>query len=447
MPQFVKNIIDRSIAIWKYCADGVWSDNRRIWWVNMVKTLNITVKSFLDTDIQSQACALTYRTLLAIVPALALVFAIGRGFGFQNLLQDELLRIFPAQHQMIIYALSFVDSYLNQASEGLFVGVGIVFLLWTLISLVGSVEDAFNRIWIVKEGRSIWRKITDYTAMFLILPVLMICSSGLTIFVSSSLSSLFEISFMTPVLTVIFECGSWIFTWLFFTAVFMLIPNTHVRFTNALIAGIFSGTGFLILQWLFVSGQLYVSKYNAIYGSFSFLPLMLLWMQLAWVICLTGALICYASQNIFLYSFSNQVKAISPDYNRQVTVAVAAAIVQRFTAGMPPLTSRQIALAYGLPSRLVSETISTLCRAGVASMVVIDEKKEIYGYQPAVDPDTLTVAELLRRINDLGMQDFIPGFNANFPGVTSAMSQIRQAKLNQAKQFKLSDIQIIQPND
>jgi len=442
MSQFIKNITDRFVAVWKYCADGVWGDTRRTWWINMVKTLNITVKSFLDRDIQSQACALTYRTLLAIVPALALLFAIGRGFGFQNLLQDELHRVFPAQHQMITYALSFVDSYLNQASEGLFVGVGIVFLLWTLISLVSSVEDAFNRIWIVKEGRSIWRKITDYTAMFLILPVLMICSSGLTIFVSSSLSSLFEISFMTPVLTVLFEFASWIFTWLFFAAVFMLIPNTRVRFGNALIAGIFSGTGFRILQWLFVSGQLYVSKYNAIYGSFSFLPLLLLWMQLAWVVCLSGALICYASQNIFLYSFSNQVKAISPDYNRQVTVAVAAAIVQRFTASRPPLTSRQIAMDYGLPSRLVSEIIRTLCRAGVVSTVVIDEKKEIYGYQPAVDPGELTVAELTRRINDSGMRDFIPGFNTNFPGVTSAMSEIDKANLEEAEKFKLSDIQI-----
>lgn len=125
----------------------MWRDTRSNWRINLLKTLNITVRSFLDTDLQSQACALTYRTVLAIVPALALVFAICRGFGFQNLLQDQLYSLIPSQHQAMEMALKFVDSYLSQASEGIFVGVGILFLLWTLISLLGSVEDSFNQIW------------------------------------------------------------------------------------------------------------------------------------------------------------------------------------------------------------------------------------------------------------------------------------------------------------
>ena len=278
---------NRAIGFWEYCTHGVWLDSRKKWWISVVKTLNITVKSFLSTDIQSQACAMTYRTMLALVPALALLVAIGRGFGSQAVLTNELYRLFPGHKTAVEQAMVFVDSYLNQASEGIFVGVGIVFLLWTLISLMSNVEDAFNLIWNVKEGRSIWRKITDYTAMFLILPVLMICGSGLSILVSSTINTIFDFSFMTPFITAVFEIGSYVFTWFFFTAVFMLIPNTKVRFYNALIAGVFTGTAFMILQWLFVSGQLYVSKYNAIYGSFSFLPLLLIWMQLVWVICLS----------------------------------------------------------------------------------------------------------------------------------------------------------------
>lgn len=210
--------------MWNYCAQGVWSDSRTTFKVNLIKTLNITVKSFFNTDIQTQACAMTHRTLLAIVPALALIFAIGRGFGFQNLLQEELFKILPTQKQAISHALGFVDSYLDQASEGVFVGVGIVFLLWTLISLLGSVEDSFNLIWGVKQGRSIWRKLSDYTAMMLILPVLMICGGGLSIFVNNTILSFFDFPFLSPLMSVFFEVASYLFTCLFLPRYISLYP-------------------------------------------------------------------------------------------------------------------------------------------------------------------------------------------------------------------------------
>ena len=170
MPKWIQRAADRAVSIWDYVSAGVWTDNRQRWQVRVVKTLNLSVRSFLNADIQTQACAMTYRTLLAIVPALALLFAIGRGFNMQNLIEGELMHLFPAQHQAVVAALGFVDSYLNQSAEGVFVGVGIVFLLWTLISLIMNVEDTFNLVWGIKEGRSLWRKLTDYTAMLIIRP-------------------------------------------------------------------------------------------------------------------------------------------------------------------------------------------------------------------------------------------------------------------------------------
>lgn len=289
---FVTRWMDKGMGWWEYVTVGVWRDTRRNWKVDTVKTLALSAKSFFNADLQTQACAMTYRTLLAVVPALALLFAIGRGFGLQNVLQDELFRMFPAQHQAVGYAMNFVDSYLSSSSEGIFVGVGLIFLLWTLISLFGNIEDTFNLIWGVKQGRSLGRKITDYTAMLLILPVVMICASGLTILLSSTLQAFLHWTFMSPVITWVLEGVSWVLTWLFFALLYLLMPNTKVKFVNAFIAGVFAGTGFLVLQWLFVTGQLYVSKYNAIYGSFSFLPLMLIWMQLTWVITFAGGVIC-----------------------------------------------------------------------------------------------------------------------------------------------------------
>ncbi len=297
----IARITGRTIELWNFLSSGLWSDPRRTWWLNTLRTANLSVKSFLNRDIQTQACAMTFRTMLAIVPALALLLAIGRGFGMQGVLQDELFRLFPAQHTAISYAMNFVESYLNQTSEGVFLGVGIAVLLWTLISLLSNVEDSFNLIWGVKTGRSIWRKATDYTALLLILPVLMLCASGISLMLSSTLRAIFDFEFMTPVISLILEGTQILMTILFFTAAYMLIPNTKVKFGNAFLSGALAGTGFLVLQWLFVTGTLYVTRYNAIYGSFAFIPLLLIWIQLVWVICLAGAVICYSSQNVFAF--------------------------------------------------------------------------------------------------------------------------------------------------
>lgn len=144
---FLKRLVKRATEIWEYCSDGVWTDHRNNLRVNTVKTLNLTVRTFMNGDLQMKAYALTYQTLLAIVPALALLFAIGRGFGFQNILEKQLYTYFPSQHRALEMAFKFVDSCLAQASEGIFVGVGIVFLLWTIISLLSNVEITFNQVW------------------------------------------------------------------------------------------------------------------------------------------------------------------------------------------------------------------------------------------------------------------------------------------------------------
>ena len=179
-------------------------------------------------------------------------------------------------------------------------------------------------------------------------------------FLSETIDSVFHFHFLTPLISAAFEIGSWVFTWLFFTAVYMLIPNVKVKFGNAFIAGVFAGTGFLILQWIFMTGQMYVAKYNAIYGSVSFIPLMLIWLQLVWVITLSGAVLCYASQNIFEFDFKDDVDRISLRYREKVIMAVAVVIVRRFAEGLPPLTSSDLIVGYHLPSRLVGEALEAL---------------------------------------------------------------------------------------
>lgn len=442
MPSRIERIKTRAIDLWQYCSQGVWTDTRQKWWVTVVKTLNLSARTFLSGDVQTQACAMTYRTLLALVPALALLLAIARGFGFQSYVEMELYKLFPAQKTAIQYAWNFVDSYLNQASEGIFVGVGIVFLLYTLISLIGNTEDTFNMIWGVKQGRSIWRKISDYTALLLILPILIICVSGINLMLSSTLNAILPFPSLSPVISWLLEVTSWILTVLFFTAVFLLFPNTHVRFINALVAGVFAGIGFLVVQWLFVTGQMYVSRYNAIYGSFSFLPLLLIWLQLVWMITLAGAVLSYSSANIFSFSFDEEIRNMAPLYRRKTYVAVATLFTQRFGTDNPALTAREITSAYDIPARLVSDICNHLTMAGILALVVLDEKKNITGYQLSQPVERMTIGFVLQRLDSLGIRGFIPSFPARFPGIEKAFREITAQSQDLTDKYYLKDLNI-----
>ena len=439
---FITKITNKSLSLWKYLWSDVWSDTRDNWYIKLIKTLNLTVKSFLNANLQSQAAALTYHTILALVPALAILFAIGRGFGFHNLLETQLFNYIPAQKETLDTVVGFVDAYLAQSSQGLFVGIGIALLLWTMISLMSNIEGAFNSIWGIKQGRSIWRKITDYTAMLLILPVLMICSSGLSLFMTSTLQNLFAFDFMSPVISILLKCASYIFTWLFFAAMFMLIPNTKVKFKNALIAGVFTGTGFLILQWIFVSGQMYVSKYNAIYGSFSFLPLLLIWLQFTWVIILSGIAICYSSQSIYRFNFSDKINIISKDYRSKITLAMMAIIVRHFDNGNKAITLDDFTNKYDFPPRIAIEIIEELVEAQLVSKTILIDKDEEIGLQPAVDINKLSIAYVLNRLDNHGASGFVPNFDSNFSEISKALDNIESVITNNAGSSLIKDIDI-----
>ncbi len=402
---------NEALNSYEYCTSGVWNDTKSNWWIDIIKTVNLSIRSFLDKNLQLKACGLTYYTLLAIVPALALIFAIGKGFGFQNLLQTELFKYFPAQSKALETAFRFVDSYLTQSSTGIFVGIGIIFLMWTLISLMSSVEDAFNHIWGIKKGRSFYRKLTDYTAIFLILPILIICASGISIFMSASSANN---SFLSPIVSTILDTAPYILTWLFFTGTFMLIPYTKVKFKYALIAGILCGTAFQLLQWLFVTGQVYVSKYNAIYGSFAFLPLLLIWLQLTWLICLSGVVLTYSSQNIFRFNFQDTINGISPKYFDLVTIIIMTVIVKRFSADEKPYSKSEISRNYDIPIRLVGTIVDRLVEAGLVSIVIFETDDSTLAYQPAEDIQHISIGYALNKINSSGQSNFIPNLGSRF---------------------------------
>lgn len=440
---FIARIRERVLAVWRYFTEGVWEDTRRTWKVNITKTISLSIKCFLDGELQSRACALAFRTILAIVPVLALLFAIGRGFGLQDILEKELIIHFPAQSEALTTAFGFVDSYLAQTSGGLFVGIGVIFLLWTLISLLSGVETAFNHIWQVPKGRSLWRKLSDYTTIFIILPLLMILSNGVTLLMTTSLKMLVAPSMLQPTISILLDFVGLVLTWLFFTGTYIMIPNVKVKFRNAFIAGVLVGTGYQVLQWLFVSGQIYVAKYNAIYGSFSFLPLFLIWIQLVWLITLIGAVVCYSLQNINEFNFGNRIKNMSASYRRQVSIAVMTIIAQRFAERKPPLSLSDISQKYSIPINILAPVTTKLASAGLVNYVIpLKHKSDTIMVQPAVDVSNLKVGEVLNLLNNCGDSAFIPGFSDRYGAITRLYKEIADTINRDKGDTRIIDIQL-----
>lgn len=440
-PGFFSRLYDRVMAFYEYCWSGVWKDTSSSTKVRLIKVANLSVRSFLDRDLQTKSMSLTYSTVLAIVPAIALLLAIGRGFGLQDVLEQNLYHSFPAQKQMITFSLRFVDSYLKQASSGIFVGVGIIFLLWTLISLLSYIESAFNSIWGVRVDRSFFQKVTDYIAICLMVPILLICSSGVSIFISATTQDNLHFKFLTPLVNVSLEALPVVFAWLAFSLSFCLIPNTKVQFKYSAISGAICAVVFQILQLLFVNGTIYVSKYNAIYGSFAFLPLLLIWLQLSWLILLLGCVLTYSFQNVYAFNFIGNLSRMSHSYELKVTIILAAAIARRFHEGLAPLNRPELSRKYGLPIRVVEKICDRLHAAGVINFVVLNSEDE-YGMAPAVETANMTIGELIRRVNGVGDHGFIPSFESDYKEALSEIDSWLAVCYNTLDSHKILEVSL-----
>ena len=264
---------------------------------DVVEILSRVGERYFDKDFQQTACALTHRTLLAIVPFFAMMFDISRGFNVQNFLLDQLTQRFASQRDFIVRAVSFVDSYLEHTTDGVFIGVGIVALIVTLYFLLNAVERSFNTIWDCPE-RTFARKFTDYTSILFWVPVLMIAAFGISVWIDSGIRSFFLLPNISTIAEIALRVLNFAIQVVVFTLLMKYMPNTNVRLRYALFSGVVCSISFELLQMLF-SFSLYVSSYNAVYGSFAYIPLFLLWVQFSWLICLVGAQLASAAQAQF----------------------------------------------------------------------------------------------------------------------------------------------------
>ena len=262
------------------------------------RILYLTIRFFTTKRVMAQASALTYSTLLALVPILAVIFAIARGFGFNKYIEYWFRDAFSSQPQAADAIVGFVNGYLVHTQSGIFLGIGLIFMLYTVLMLMNNVEETFNQIWQVSNSRPIMRSFVNYLAMFLLFPILIIVSSGLTVFMATIAKSVSGDTFLGFALPQLLDLTTYIIITLLFIGLYVYMPNTKVRLSCAIVPGILAGIAIQVLQMFYIHSQIWVTGYNAIYGSFAALPLFMLWVQISWTICLFGAQLTYTNQNL-----------------------------------------------------------------------------------------------------------------------------------------------------
>ncbi len=357
---------------------------------------DISQKRVIDT-----ASNLTYSSLLAIVPIMAVVFAIARGFGYSILIEKWFTTTMASQPEVAEILITFVNSYLKHTQKGVFLGIGLVFMLWTVLMLISNIEKAFNDIWQVKRQRSIFRTVTDYIALLFLIPVVIVISSGLSILVTALNHQLHDVVVIGPAMALIIELSPYVLLSTAFTALYTFMPNTKVRLRSAIVPGIIAGVSMQLFQLVYINSQIWISNYNAIYGSFAVLPFFLLWMQTSWIICLVGAEISFCRQNAEdFYSFKPQ----EPSFNSRLKMSwrIMELVGERFSAGEAALTALEIKKRIGIPMRSVNTLLYDLQRIHFIAEMVHDEKGDTAQYLPAEDMKNLTKEVLEERLANLG---------------------------------------------
>lgn len=381
---------------------------RKSFFLRTLRIIVLAVRGFTEDKCKFRASALTFFSILSIVPIIALIFGVAKGFGFEKTVEAELMKKMQGQEAVATKILDFANSLLANANGGFIAGIGVIFLFWAVIKVLSNIENSFNDIWGVKVPRPFARKFSDYISMTLVCPFLLVISGSLTVVIGSQIKNILQsfpiFQFAGPLILVLLNLLPYMALWVVFTFIFIFMPNTKVKFTSGLLAGIVAGTILQIAQLVYIKFQIGAARYGAIYGSFAALPLFLLWMQTSWFIVLFGAELSFAHQNVDTYEFEQECSSASNSFKKLVALLITQLLVKRFCGKEQPLNDIKISQTLEIPIRLVRQVVFELVESGVLSEIKTQNEKEA-AYQPAIDAEKLTIKYVTDAIEQRGISD------------------------------------------
>lgn len=394
--------------------------------IKQLRIILLALRGFDENKCQLRASALTYYSLLSIVPVFAMVFGIAKGFGFEKLLEKQLIGKFPGQEEVLMRIINFAHTLLENTKGGMVAGAGVAILFWTIIKVLGNIEHSFNDIWGIKEARSLGRKFSDYLSFMLICPLLVIMSGSITLFIITQITRITQkvafLGYFTFLIFFILKLVPYGVIWVLFVFMYIFIPNTKVNVKSGVLAGIIAGTIYQIVQWIYIRFQIGVAKYNTIYGSFAALPLFLVWLQLSWLIVLLGAEISFAHQNVDMYEFERESLQISFSLKKILSLRTMHLLIQNFSHGEKPFTDTHISHALEIPIRIVRQILYELIESGLVSEVRTPTEKEP-AFQPALDINLFTIKYVIDALERRGVNTITLNQTSEFRLLTESLTK------------------------
>ena len=373
--------------------------------INVLKIMLLSVKGFSRDLCPLRASALTLYTLLSIVPVIALLFGIAKGFGFEKKLEQQLLEKASDQDTMMLQLIKFSENMLSNTQGGVVAGIGIVVLFWTVIKVIGNIEESFNHIWKIKNNRGWSRKLSDYLSLMMFAPVLLIMSSSITVFVKTQVTWLVEVihlpAFGTKMVLYVMGYSPLVIMTLLFTFIFVFMPNQKIALKAGFIAGVVTGVMYQLVQWAYLALQIGASSYNAIYGSFAALPLFIIWLQMGWMVVLLGCEISFFIQNYDSYRHNEKFSNLSFSLRKNIALQVCHNIVLRFSNGEVAPDAGQIARELSLPVSVVQKSLAALKNSNLIVELNVLENEDTF-YQPSRDINSLTISTVINALETSG---------------------------------------------
>ena len=372
--------------------------------VQSVRVAILAVREFLVDRCLLRATALAYVTLLTLAPLLAFAFAVLKGVGVQDYLRPLLTEhIAPGQEEMV----DRIIAYVAQTDLRALGAIGLVFLLWTTVKVLSTIESSFNHIWHIDRSRPPMRKVADYVSVLVISPILLVAAMSLTAaFQSNELVARMQDTLVLGfALDVFLFWARFVATWIAFAAIYIFMPNTKVRLVAALVGGIIAGTAWQVAFWAYAFFQVGVAHYGAIYTTFAAVPIFMIWLYLGWTILLFGAEISWAVENVGDYGEQRRVGQPSFASLETVAVRAMAVLAAAFQRDGSSQTAEQIAKNVGVSRRLAADVLAILAHAGLCTEVVSDDDG---AYHPGRALDTITPADVLAALRAHGQSVELP---------------------------------------
>jgi membrane protein len=367
------------------------------WWrrflLNQGQILALVVRGFVSDGCMLRASALTFTTLLSLVPLLALVFSVLKGFGVQNELEPLLL------DQLAVgggAAVTKIVEYINNTNVARLGSYGLIFLIVTVLTLLSNIEKSFNSVWGVVETRPMLRRFTDYFSVVTIGPLLVVVAISMTSTLKSQqlVLTLIEYDYVGEALLFMFEILPFMVMWLVFAGLYLFMPNVKVSPRAALVGGVFGGTLWQLSQWGYLGFQVGVARYNAIYGTMAALPILMVWIYLSWMIVLLGLEMTYATQNLRTIRQDLRGQRVNFASIEFISLTVLLFVSRRFYMGKPALGQEELASQLDVPPRLLRTILEELTRLGF--IVETAQESDGSGYQPARALEKIRLHDVVR---------------------------------------------------